>query len=570
MNTPLKPLADDTAWPRNLWENDIVFDLSSGQIVADKYRIDGVIGAGGMGVVVGATHLELDQRVAIKFLRDASPDALARFQREARLIVRLKSVHVARVFDIGTLDDDTPFIVMEMLEGEDLSKVLEKRGGRLPIELAVDYVLEACEAIAEAHTLGMVHRDLKPANLFLARGPGGSTSVKVLDFGISKSVDERVHEGTSGGLTNEGMVLGSPGYMSPEQMNSSRDVDSRSDIYAIGAILYRLAGGQNPHKGDSLVSVLASMAMQPLTPLKELVPGIPDAFAAAVERCLAQDASARYANVADLARAIAPFGSRRGKASAEQIIATMTGDSSNATTLNHAGRKTGSDANLGSSTTSAAVLVTDLAVSSDAGPTLVSPDGGVAIVPRGSRPGVVSVVDGAGELSLSATEPLGATVVSPLSIPSSPSYPPLPPGFVPSAFDAQRGAPRTQTTTSPDARKRRMSTAMRTNLLALTAGVAVLASAIAWVTFSRAPRAQTTEPLPATTLEAASAPTAPTPSPTAPVLVLTSIPTTPATPAPSALPSGTARPKPRPHPTTHRTSGAADPPSATDVPGGRR
>src|SRR5262249_31931779 len=155
------------------------------QVVADKYRIDGVIGAGGMGVVVSATHLELGQSVAIKFLRgDVDSESIARFQREARLVVKLKSGHVSRVFDIGTLDDDPPFIVMERLDGEDLSKVVERQG-RLPVDLAVDYVLEACEAIAEAHALGMVHRDLKPANLFLARGPGGSACVKVLDFGIS-------------------------------------------------------------------------------------------------------------------------------------------------------------------------------------------------------------------------------------------------------------------------------------------------------------------------------------------------------------------------------------------------
>jgi eukaryotic-like serine/threonine-protein kinase len=300
-----------------------VIELSAGQLVADKYRIDAVIGVGGMGVVVSATHVELGQRVAIKVLREASPESVTRFKREARLIVRLKSAHIARVFDVGELDDDTPFIVMEYLEGEDFSRVLEKSGGRLPVEQAVDTLVEACEAVAEAHMLGVIHRDLKPANLFLARGPGGTSQVKVLDFGISKRIDEHLAEGTAGGLTCEGVALGSPGYMSPEQMTSSRDVDTRTDIFSFGAILYRFTGGQNPFKGDSLVSVLASMAMTPLTPLHHLAPGISDDFVAIVERCLAQNPVDRFATVADLALALAPHGSRRARATAEQIAATM-------------------------------------------------------------------------------------------------------------------------------------------------------------------------------------------------------------------------------------------------------
>src|SRR5688572_23526902 len=183
-------------------------ELSAGQIVADKYRIERVIGTGGMGVVVAATHVELDQKVAIKLLREVNDEALARFQREARLLVRLKNPHVARVFDVGALDDDTPYIVMELLDGEDLGAILTARG-RLGVEEAVDYVLEACEAIAEAHALGMVHRDLKPANFFVARGPGSGRAVKVLDFGVSKMLDQRPPgEQTTGGLTNEGVALG--------------------------------------------------------------------------------------------------------------------------------------------------------------------------------------------------------------------------------------------------------------------------------------------------------------------------------------------------------------------------
>jgi serine/threonine-protein kinase len=298
-----------------------MIELSAGQLVADKYRVDHVIGAGGMGVVLAATHLDLGQPVAIKVLRDANSEAIARFQREARLIVRLKSVHVARVFDVGTLDDDTPFYVMERLEGEDLSQVLAKRG-KLPVEQAVDYVLEACEAVAEAHTLGVVHRDLKPANLFVARGAGGRGSVKVLDFGISKTVIEGAEAGQ---LTNEGVTLGSPGYMAPEQIVSSRDVDARADIYSLGAILYRLTSGENPYDGESLMSVLASMASTPLRPLASIAKVPPD-FARIVELCLAREPDARPGSIAELAKALARFGSRRAHASLEQILATMGGD----------------------------------------------------------------------------------------------------------------------------------------------------------------------------------------------------------------------------------------------------
>jgi serine/threonine protein kinase len=303
-----------------------VFELSAGQIVAGKYRIDGVLATGGMGVVVAATHVGLDQRVAIKFLREVSHEALARFQREARMLVRLKSAHVARVIDVGSLDDDTPYIVMEHLDGSDLATVASERK-QLPVEETVDYILQACEGVAEAHALGMVHRDLKPANLFLARGPGGTAIVKVLDFGVSKILDDR-STGTGGGarggdLTNEGVALGSPGYMSPEQMTSARDVDERSDIFSLGALLYRLVGGRPPYKGSSVVTILAGMATEKLPPLRTLAPDAPPGFAAVVEKCLASDKVLRFPSVAHLAHALEPYASKRGRISVEQILATL-------------------------------------------------------------------------------------------------------------------------------------------------------------------------------------------------------------------------------------------------------
>ena len=303
-----------------------MIELSAGQIVAGKYRIDGVLATGGMGVVVAATHVGLDQRVAIKFLREVSHEALARFQREARMLVRLKSAHVARVIDVGSLDDDTPYIVMEHLEGSDLATVASERK-KLPVEETVDYILQACEGVAEAHALGMVHRDLKPANLFLARGPGGTTTVKVLDFGVSKILDDRstgAGAGARGGdLTHEGVALGSPGYMSPEQMTSARDVDERSDIFSLGALLYRLVAGQPPYKGSSVVTILAAMATEKLPPLRTHAPDAPPGFAAVVEKCLASDKVLRYPSVAHLAHALEPYASKRGRISIEQILATL-------------------------------------------------------------------------------------------------------------------------------------------------------------------------------------------------------------------------------------------------------
>ncbi len=201
-----------------------------GDVIAGKYRVDRAVGRGGMGIVVAASHLFLPQRVAIKLLLSTeSPALVQRFLREARAVVRLKGEHVVRVFDVGELGSGIPHIVMEYLEGEDLSDVLRARG-TLSVVDAADYVLQACLAMAEAHAAGIVHRDLKPANLFLTTTPGGATLIKVLDFGVSKEVPGST-EGVGGSLTQTREMLGSPIYMSPEQMRSSRSVDARSDVW---------------------------------------------------------------------------------------------------------------------------------------------------------------------------------------------------------------------------------------------------------------------------------------------------------------------------------------------------
>ena len=297
-------------------------DLRVGQIVGDRYRIDALIGSGGMGAVVSATHVELGQRVAIKFLLDVRSQTVARFEREGRLLVQLKSPHVARVFDVGVMDDDTPYIVMEHLEGQDLADLVGAVG-RVPYEEVVDYVLQASDAIAEAHALGIVHRDLKPANVFLAKDRRGVRTVKVLDFGISKLIHGADGAPTSSDLTSEGVAIGSAGYMAPEQIDNARDVDVRADVYSLGALMYALVAATPPHKGDSPFAILAEMTSKPLTPLRSWVPEVPADFAAVVERCLAVAPGARWPTVAHLARALAPFATARGKLYVKQICATL-------------------------------------------------------------------------------------------------------------------------------------------------------------------------------------------------------------------------------------------------------
>jgi len=259
-----------------------------------------------MGVVVAATHLQLDQRVAIKFMLPeafANPEAIARFNREARAAVKLRSEHVARVLDTGTFETGAPYIVMEFLEGVDLSAELA-RSGPLHPSAAAEYLVQACEAIAEAHSLGIVHRDLKPANLFLTRRPDGSPLVKVLDFGISKATSL----GDSGlQMTKTAAVMGSPLYMSPEQMKSAKDVDGRTDVWSLGVILYELLGGAVPFNSDTLGALMASVLTEPPAPLVTRRAGLPPELYAIVDRCLQKDRQHRCQNVAELAMALAPF-----------------------------------------------------------------------------------------------------------------------------------------------------------------------------------------------------------------------------------------------------------------------
>ncbi|MFT3771206.1 MAG: protein kinase [Minicystis sp.] len=296
-----------------------------GDVIAGKLQVEDVLGAGGMGVVVAARHLVLRQRVAVKFLlphASRQPEATARFVREAQAAVAIQSEHVARVLDVGTMADGAPYMVMEFLAGTDLGKLL-KRSGPPPIADAVDYVLQAGEAIAEAHTLGIVHRDLKPGNLFLTSRPEGTPLVKVLDFGLSKMTlgDDAVPE-TS--LTASHVVMGSPHYMSPEQVRSLKYVDWRTDVWALGVILYELLTGRRPFTGTSLPAVSASIVLDTPKPLRSLRPDAPPGLEAAVLACLAKDREHRTQSVAALAQAIAPFAPARAWGSVERIVRLAT------------------------------------------------------------------------------------------------------------------------------------------------------------------------------------------------------------------------------------------------------
>jgi eukaryotic-like serine/threonine-protein kinase len=291
-----------------------------GDLVDGKYRIQRRIGKGAMGTVVAARHELLQRDVALKFVSAASvtPDVLARFRNEARMIAAIQSEHIARVLDAGHLADGTPFFALELLEGDDLEQVLRKEAP-LPMDEVIDWILQALEGLAEAHALGIVHRDLKPANLFLARRRDGTRIVKLLDFGVSKQDRRDSLLGSVPTLTVTSSILGSPVYMAPEQLRDAKRVDPRADIWAIGVVLYELLVGRVPFAGENmpqlLLAVLESDPASPRTVRAE----VPPALDAAVMRCLSRDTEARFQNVADLADALAPFGTDEARNSARRI-----------------------------------------------------------------------------------------------------------------------------------------------------------------------------------------------------------------------------------------------------------
>jgi len=275
-----------------------------GELFAGKFRIERLLGQGGMGAVYLALHEGLRQRVAIKVLLGEiadSAEAVTRFKNEAQAAAGIQNDHVVRVTDVGETDQGLPYMIMEYLEGHDLAQLLEQRSTLPPAE-AVDYVLQALEAIHQAHEARIVHRDLKPSNLFLARRADGSMVVKVLDFGISKVQSEQ-----NGALTSTRSMLGSPLYMSPEQLRSSKTVDSRSDIWALGVILYELLTGTVPYVGEGLGELFAAILEQDPVPVRERNAAVDPGLEQVVMRCLRKKKEERWSSVAELAAALAPY-----------------------------------------------------------------------------------------------------------------------------------------------------------------------------------------------------------------------------------------------------------------------
>lgn len=277
--------------------------VGPGVVLAGKYRVERVLGQGGMGVVVAATQLDLGRLVALKFLlrsTTAGAEEVTRFLREARIVGRLRSEHVAGVYELGQLENGAPYMAMEYLEGMDLTRLLSEQGP-LHFSEAAAFVRQACEAVGEAHSHGVVHRDLKPANLFRTTRPNGAALIKVLDFGISKSTAVTAAEQS---MTKTTAVLGSPYYMSPEQLVRPKTLDLRTDVWSLGVILHELVTGKVPFDGETLADLALNIHHQQLPLIASLNPEVPAAYQAVVTRCLQKDRELRFASVLELSAAL--------------------------------------------------------------------------------------------------------------------------------------------------------------------------------------------------------------------------------------------------------------------------
>jgi eukaryotic-like serine/threonine-protein kinase len=295
--------------PAPLSEGSRAPAFSNGSLIDSKYLVEETVAEGGIGVIVVARHLALNQRVAIKYLKPKAlknPSLVERFVREGRLAAQISSDHVVRVYDVGSLAEGGPYMVMEYLVGQDLGSLLEK--GPIPIEQAVDYIIQACDALAEAHVLQIVHRDIKPENLFLAERTSNTPIIKIIDFGISKVAPSRGEGGKWGHETAASERFGTPLYMSPEQLRSSSNVDTRTDIWSLAVTLHELVTGQLPFAGNDLPQLCTSVLASPPTSLTAVLPDAPPRLEAILLRCFEKDPDLRFDDVAELAEQLAPFG----------------------------------------------------------------------------------------------------------------------------------------------------------------------------------------------------------------------------------------------------------------------
>jgi serine/threonine protein kinase len=288
------------------------------QLLTEKYVMLDTLGGGGMGHVYRARHRQLKRLVAIKLLSQdlEGQEAVTRFLREARAVAQIGSLHVAHVMDADVLANGQPYIVMEYLQGRDLAAWVAA-DGRLSATLAVDFILQALDAIAEAHALQIIHRDIKPGNLFATRTAGGDTLIKVLDFGLAKTNPS--FDTLAPGITERGAVLGTPSYMSPEQFMDAQAADVRSDIWALGATLFELLTGTPPFTGNSLPQVYRAVIARPIPSLRSLVPELPEGLEDVVATCLTRERELRYADVAELALALKPWASSGAHVHAERV-----------------------------------------------------------------------------------------------------------------------------------------------------------------------------------------------------------------------------------------------------------